>query len=70
MIGRKALHGSGLFDDAMEKSQSEFKKKSGICWADRTGAPKAGRYAYVERSYEQTNLAEYNVNSKLAPVRH
>ena len=35
----------------MEKFEEKFKSKSGLKWADRSKEPKAGKYAYVERSY-------------------
>lgn len=35
----------------MSVFEKKFKDKSGLKWADRANEPKAGKYAYVERSY-------------------
>jgi len=43
--------GNGSFDDAMREFEKKFKDKSGLRWADRGDEPRAGKYAYVERSY-------------------
>lgn len=50
--GQKALLGSGSLDDAMKNFEKKFKDKSGHRWADRAEAPKPGKYAYIERSYD------------------
>ena len=47
----KVLDGGSL-ENAMRDFQSKFKSKSGLSWADRGHAPKAGKYAFIERSYE------------------
>ncbi|KAK2742342.1 hypothetical protein FQN57_005430 [Myotisia sp. PD_48] len=39
-------------DDAIKTFQKKFKDKSGLNWDDRRSAPKKGKYAYLERSYE------------------
>jgi hypothetical protein len=43
--------GDGSFATAMKEFEKKFKDKSGLRWADRGEEPKAGKYAYVERSY-------------------
>jgi poly [ADP-ribose] polymerase len=43
--------GDGSLADAKHKFEQKFKEKSGLKWADRGEEPKAGKYAYVERSY-------------------
>jgi poly [ADP-ribose] polymerase len=37
----------------MKQFDKKFKDKSGLAWEDRASDPKSGKYAYVERSYEQ-----------------
>ena len=43
--------GGGSLSDAKKNFEKKFKDKSGLKWADRGEEPKAGKYAYVERSY-------------------
>ncbi|KAH9869979.1 hypothetical protein J1614_006900 [Plenodomus biglobosus] len=49
--GQSAMLGSGSIDDALKNFEKKFKDKSGLKWEDRGENPKAGKYAYVERSY-------------------
>lgn len=44
--------GSGSLDDALKNFEKKFKDKSGLKWADRGEKPKAGKYVFVERSYD------------------
>jgi poly [ADP-ribose] polymerase len=44
--------GSGSLDDALKNFEKKFKDKSGLKWADRGKKPKAGKYVFVERSYD------------------
>ncbi|SPO04345.1 related to NAD+ ADP-ribosyltransferase [Cephalotrichum gorgonifer] len=50
--GQKALLGAGTLPDALKHFEKKFKDKSGLRWDDRTEAPKPGKYAYIERSYD------------------
>ncbi len=43
--------GDGSLALAKQEFEKKFKDKSGLKWADRGEEPKAGKYAYVERSY-------------------
>jgi poly [ADP-ribose] polymerase len=43
--------GNGSLTEAQQEFEKKFKDKSGLKWADRGEEPKAGKYAYVERSY-------------------
>jgi poly [ADP-ribose] polymerase len=43
--------GNGSLPDALKNFEKKFKDKSGLKWEDRAEEPKAGKYAYVERSY-------------------
>lgn len=49
--GQMAMLGNGSLDDAKKNFDKKFKDKSGLKWDDRGAMPKAGKYAYVERSY-------------------
>lgn len=44
--------GSGSLDDALKNFEKKFKDKSGLKWADRGEKSKAGKYVFVERSYD------------------
>ncbi|KAG9187244.1 poly [ADP-ribose] polymerase [Alternaria panax] len=49
--GQMRMLGNGSLNDAMKEFEKKFKDKSGLSWADRGDEPRAGKYAYVERSY-------------------
>lgn len=49
--GQTALLGGGSEPDALKNFEKKFKDKSGLKWSERGDAPKEGKYAYVERSY-------------------
>tara|TARA_R110002003_G_scaffold107_4_gene8961 strand:- start:417 stop:1703 length:1287 start_codon:yes stop_codon:yes gene_type:complete len=49
--GQSAILGGGSLSDALKNFEKKFKDKSGLKWDDRGEEPKAGKYAYVERSY-------------------
>ncbi|CAK7216949.1 hypothetical protein SCUCBS95973_002986 [Sporothrix curviconia] len=49
--GQSAMLGSGTVDDAIKQFQKKFRDKSGIPWDDRHKNPRPGKYAYVERNY-------------------
>lgn len=42
----------GNLPACMYEFESKFKTKSGLAWADRHGAPRKGKYTYVEKTYE------------------
>ncbi len=44
----------------MKNFEKKFKDKSGLTWANRGEEPKAGKYAYVERSYNPDSDEEDN----------
>ncbi|KAI0009495.1 PARP-domain-containing protein [Xylariaceae sp. FL0662B] len=47
----KAL-GNGTLANALREFESKFKAKSGLTWSNRAEPPLAGKYAFIERSYE------------------
>lgn len=53
--------GNGSAADAVKNFEKKFKDKSGLQWADRGEQPKAGKYAYVERSYNPDSDEEEDV---------
>ncbi|KAL2265907.1 hypothetical protein VTJ83DRAFT_5259 [Remersonia thermophila] len=42
-------------DSAMRVYEKKFKDKSGLSWTDRGKDPKAGKYAFIERNYEESD---------------
>ncbi|ORY62232.1 poly polymerase catalytic domain-containing protein [Pseudomassariella vexata] len=56
--GQTATLGGGCLDDAMKNFLKKFKNKSGLSWTDRGASPKAGKYTFVERSYDPDSEEE------------
>ncbi|RBR06655.1 uncharacterized protein FIESC28_10970 [Fusarium coffeatum] len=54
-MGQKAVLGNGSLDDAVKVFQKKFKDKSGLSWDNRGDNPKPGKYAFVERSYDDSD---------------
>ncbi|KXJ92013.1 poly polymerase catalytic domain-domain-containing protein [Microdochium bolleyi] len=50
--GTDKVLGDGTVKDALVQFDKKFKDKSGYLWADRAKPPKAGKYAFIEKSYE------------------
>ncbi|KAK0702580.1 poly polymerase catalytic domain-containing protein [Apiosordaria backusii] len=50
--GQTSVPATGSLADAMRQFEKKFKDKSGITWANRGDNPKPGKYAFVERNYE------------------
>lgn len=44
--------GPDSLESALKDFSSKFKTKSGLSWANRNDPPKAGKYAFIEKSYE------------------
>lgn len=53
--GQNARLGNGDLKDAKAQFEKKFKDKSGNSWADRNGPIKAKKYAFIERSYEDSD---------------
>lgn len=59
--GRVGEHGqtadlrSGSLDEATKLFMKKFKEKSGLPWEKRMNNPISGKYAFVERNYEEDN---------------
>lgn len=50
--GQTQVPAEGSLDSALAQFQKKFKDKSGLTWADRGKNPKPGKYAFVERNYD------------------
>ncbi|KAI1076768.1 PARP-domain-containing protein [Whalleya microplaca] len=50
--GQTKVLGDGSLGNALREFDSKFKSKSGLAWSNRADPPKAGKYAFIERSYE------------------
>ncbi|KAL8306443.1 hypothetical protein RB597_003037 [Gaeumannomyces tritici] len=60
-LGQKAILGNGTAEDAIKNFEKKFKDKSGHSWEDRLAPPKAGKYTFVERSYNEDSDDEDEV---------
>ncbi|CAK7225330.1 hypothetical protein SBRCBS47491_005851 [Sporothrix bragantina] len=49
--GQSAMLGGGTVEDAIKQFEKKFRDKSGLAWDRRTENPRPGKYAYVERNY-------------------
>ncbi|KAK4245549.1 poly polymerase catalytic domain-containing protein [Corynascus novoguineensis] len=50
--GQKSYVIVGSADDGIRQFEKKFKDKSGLAWKDRGNNPKPGKYAFVERNYD------------------
>ncbi|KAJ5591917.1 uncharacterized protein N7459_002286 [Penicillium hispanicum] len=62
--GQSALLGDGSLSAATYLFQRKFKEKSGLKWEDRLGNPKAGKYTFIERNYEEDEDEEEPVKKE------
>ncbi|CAK7203836.1 hypothetical protein SEUCBS139899_006585 [Sporothrix eucalyptigena] len=51
--GQSAMLGGGSLDDAIKQFEKKFRDKSGLPWDRRGDDPRPGKYAYVERNYNE-----------------
>ncbi|CAK7270218.1 hypothetical protein SEPCBS57363_003994 [Sporothrix epigloea] len=49
--GQSAVLGGGMLDEAKRHFEKKFRDKSGLAWDRRTEDPRPGKYAFVERNY-------------------
>ncbi|CAJ2513489.1 Uu.00g016080.m01.CDS01 [Anthostomella pinea] len=64
--GQSKTLGDGSLADALREFDSKFRGKSGLSWANRTDAPRKGKYAFVERSYEPDSEDDGGDDTKAA----
>jgi poly [ADP-ribose] polymerase len=57
-MGQGAILGDGSLDSAKKNYEKKFKDKSGLKWEDRLQDPKPGKYAFLERNYEDSDDEE------------
>lgn len=50
--GQSAAFPGLTLDEAKDVFDKKFKTKTGLSWSNRLGAPKAGKYTFIERNYE------------------
>ena len=53
--GQSKMLGEGSLDEAIAIFHAKFKVKGGITWENRDGAPKKGKYVYLEVNYEDSD---------------
>lgn len=53
--GQSAMLGGAGFSEAMGQFHKKFKDKTGNTWDDRNGPIKAKKYAFIERSYDDSD---------------
>lgn len=46
--------------------EKKFRDKTGLSWADRLAPPKSGKYAFVERNYEESDSEDERTMKKKA----
>lgn len=56
--GQTAMLGNGSFAKASSEFESKFKSKTGNTWANRDGPIRSGKYAFIERSYDDSDDEE------------
>ncbi|EGP82505.1 uncharacterized protein MYCGRDRAFT_51199 [Zymoseptoria tritici IPO323] len=49
--GQSAQLGDGSLQSAMKEFEKKFKDKAALTWSNRAGAPKPGKYVFLEKSY-------------------
>lgn len=56
--GQTAVAATGALSEAMKQFEKKFKDKSGLSWSQRGENPKPGKYAFVERNYNEDSDEE------------
>ncbi|KAL1839107.1 hypothetical protein VTJ49DRAFT_1875 [Mycothermus thermophilus] len=64
--GQTHITSPSLLDGAMRVFEKKFKDKSGLSWADRGKDPKPGKYAFIERNYEESDDEDSDDDEKAA----
>jgi poly [ADP-ribose] polymerase len=63
-FGQSAVLGNNTLDVAKRFFEKKFRDKTGISWADRLAPPKSGKYAFVERNYEDSDTEDEKAAKK------
>jgi poly [ADP-ribose] polymerase len=53
--GLNATLGNGSLADGIKNFEKKFRDKSGLSWENRLGQGKAGKYTFIERSYDDSD---------------
>lgn len=61
--GKSVCLGDNL-DLSMRCFERKFKDKTGLQWEDRLDPPKAGKYTFIERNYEEANDEDESVKKE------
>ncbi|SMY29729.1 unnamed protein product [Zymoseptoria tritici ST99CH_1A5] len=56
--GANALLGDGSLESATKEFNKKFKDKTLLTWDERMGAPKPGKYVFLEKAYEKEDESE------------
>jgi poly [ADP-ribose] polymerase 2/3/4 len=56
--GQCKVFGDGSLDHALKEYDKKFRDKSGLKWESRNEPPRSGKYAYIERNYEDGDEEE------------
>jgi poly [ADP-ribose] polymerase len=71
--GQTQVAAEGTLDNAMRQFEKKFKDKSTLAWKDRGNNPKPGKYAFVEKNYDDDSddddEADGNATGDKAPSR-
>lgn len=59
--GQSARLGDGTLKNAIKYFEGKFKDKSGLKWENRLDTPKANKYTFLERNYEDDDKEEEKV---------
>lgn len=54
-LGQSAMLGDGSIERAQAEFVKKFKDKSGLTWENRLDPPKAKKYTFIERNYEDSD---------------
>ncbi|PHH88086.1 hypothetical protein CDD83_7977 [Cordyceps sp. RAO-2017] len=66
--GQNAILGDGSLAAAVNNFEKKFRAKSGLAWSRRGDDAKAGKYAFVERSYDPDSDDEHDSGSGPGPT--
>ncbi|KAK4153633.1 poly polymerase catalytic domain-containing protein [Chaetomidium leptoderma] len=64
--GQTAIPATGGLNSAMVQFEKKFKDKSGLSWNDRGKDPKAGKYFFVEKNYDEDSDDEEEADGAVA----
>ncbi|PGH03023.1 poly [ADP-ribose] polymerase [Blastomyces parvus] len=63
-IGQKSSSAGQSLDRARDMFEKKFSSKTGLSWKNRLNSPKASKYTYIERNYEEDSEDEGKSDKK------